>query len=365
MRSRTANLPGTMEYRRYKPVFLFGLLFYTLLVLTVASFLYSRSHSTVGQLNSGDIYLGGQFNGGLDLRFAAGNQYPSSKIALTKNLGTRYGVSEKLINYKIRIDGITGYGLMMQPLGVVPAQGFPVIILCHGYTSPSSYISTRGYIEDMAFYAQHGFAVIKPDYRGQGNSKHQGEADSAYYSMAYNNDVMSLISAVKQTDYLDKSKINLWGHSMGAYIALRAAVLSSDIKNLVLLSGPVDSLDKMYLAYIPPSDENNLNALKTRSEVFSKYGIPAENNLFWRYASPINFAQNIGAKIQINQGAKDTIVPPEFSADLDKSLNAKNILHEYYVYPDGLHSLAAQRPLIWVRSLNMFESSSTSQPQAE
>ena len=365
MRSRTYSFSGALPYRRYKPFFLFGTLVYLLLVATTALLLYSRSATTQGQLTTGDIYSDGQFNGGLDLRFAAANEYPSSKITAIRNMGIHFGVQEKIVSYSVKVDGLKEYALMMLPSGRVPVGGFPVVILCHGYASPSRYETTRGYISDMAFYAQHGFAVIKPDYRGQGNSKHQAKADSAYYSMAYNNDVMSLISAVKQTDYLDESRINLWGHSMGAYIALRAAVLSKDIKNLILLSGPVDSLDKMYLSYIPPSDENNLNALKTRSEVFAKYGIPAENSLFWRYASPINFVQSLSSKVQINQGAKDSVVPPEFSANLDKALSATNIQHEYYVYSDGQHSLEAQRPLIWVRSLSLLNSSTPQQLPAE
>jgi len=172
--------------------------------------------------------------------------------------------------------------------------------------------------------------------------------------MAYNNDVMSLISAVKATSYLDLSNINLWGHSMGAYIALRASVLSPDIKHVVLLSGPVSSLSKMYLSYIPPSDENNLNALKTRQEVFSMYGTPAENSSFWKQASPINFITSATAEIQIHQGLKDRIVPPEFSKELQSVLNSKNIPNQYFGYSDGDHGLLAQRSKIWARSLALF-----------
>jgi dipeptidyl aminopeptidase/acylaminoacyl peptidase len=360
MRSKTYNLENPEVYRRYVKIFSFGVLFYCLLVFAAALVLGQYSTKQNGQLSANEIYNSGAFSNSLDLRYALKNNYPSSNISVVENLGLNYGVAEKIVSFNVPVNALKEYGLMMLPSTPKPELGYPVIILCHGYTSPSRYKTTTGYVQDMAFYAQHGFAVIKPDYRGQGRSKQQGKPDSAYYSMDYNNDVMSLISAVKKTSYLDSSSINLWGHSMGAYIALRAAVISPDVKNVVLLAGPLGSLNKMYLTYIPSSDENNLDALKTRQEVFNKYGTPAEDTVFWKNASPINFVKDISAHIQIHQGSLDTIVPPEFSADLDKSLNSQNVQHEYYVYPDGLHSLADQRPLIWVRSLKLLELQSQS-----
>jgi dipeptidyl aminopeptidase/acylaminoacyl peptidase len=260
------------------------------------------------------------FSRSLDLRVAAKNSYPSDPVTVVQNLGDRDGFPSKVFSFKAKADGLTEYGMMLFPTTVQPAQGYPVIILCHGYETPAKYSTTRDAVNDMEFYARHGFAVLKPDYRGQGMSINQGRADSAYYSMNYNTDLMSLLTAVKKTDYLDKSNINLWGMSMGAYLALRATVLSPDVKNLILLSGPVASLKTMYLTYIPPSDVNNLIALKTRNEIFSKYGSPAENSTFWSAASPINFANRIKARVQIHVGSLDQVVPPQLSADLDSVL---------------------------------------------
>jgi dipeptidyl aminopeptidase/acylaminoacyl peptidase len=171
--------------------------------------------------------------------------------------------------------------------------------------------------------------------------------------MSYNTDVLSLVSAIKHTKGLDDRNINLWGHSMGAYIALRAGAVSDDIRNIILLSTPGDSLREMYLTYIPPSDENNPYALASRSEVFSRYGSPEENTRFWYDASPINFVGRIRAKVQIHVGIDDVVVPPRFSADLDAAFTRHNIKHQYFEYPDG-HGLAQERPLIYERSLKLL-----------
>lgn len=331
----------------------FGIIGYLALFL-IAYLLFIRQPG----LQSGQLIPGqeGQsFNRSLDLRSASKNSYPSDPLTIVRDLGTSGGITTKLVSFKAAADNLTEYGLMTTPAAPAPSDGYPAIVLCHGYENPAQYLTDDTMINDMDFFTSHGFAVIKPDYRGQGNSVNAGMPDSAYYSMSYNTDVMSLLTALKKTSFINKDNLNLFGFSMGAYIALRAAVLSPAIKNLILVSGPVDSLPKMYVSYIPPSDFNNLQALKTRNDVIDKYGIPAEDTAFWKNASPINFVQRIKAHIQIHVGALDQVVPTEFSADLDAALSAKHIKHEYYVYPDGLHSLEPQRQLIWMRSLHLLQ----------
>lgn len=320
----------------------------------------SHVDKEVGLFPPGGTYSGENYHNDLDLTVAAKAVYPSAPLKIVQSLGAPGGLPEKIVSFKVIDDNLTEYGLMTLPPGKAPAQGWPAIILCHGYTNPARYSELNTYMSDMRFYSSHGFAVIKPDYRGQGRSIHAGEATSAYYSMAYNTDVMSLISSLKQTSYINKSNLNLWGHSLGSYIALRAAVLSPDIKNLIMLSGPVDSLNKMYLSYEPPSDENNFNALITRQQVFNKYGPPTENTIFWRNASPINFVSRIKAHIQIHVGELDNIVPPQFSADLDAALDKAGIPHGYYSYQYGDHGLLGQRGEIWARSLKILDAGNSS-----
>jgi uncharacterized protein len=308
-----------------------------------------------GQLEADQTYSGENLSHSLDLRLAAKAAYPSSPLNVVNDLGTSGGIKRQVVSFAVTTDHLKEYALLMKPASAPPPGGFPVLILCHGYINPEEYHTDDGYISDMEFYAGHGFLVVKPDFRGQGLSIGQGSAEGAYYSMAYNTDVMSLISSLKQTAYADKTKLNLWGHSMGAYIALRAAVISPDIKNLILLSGPVGSLRQIYLSYVPPSDENNEIALRIRNDVFAKYGTPGEDSSFWTHASPSAYLSLSKAYIQIHVGAQDPVVPNELSEDLDTSLNNLHKPHQLFVYPDGRHSLEAQRPSIWSRSLAQLQ----------
>jgi uncharacterized protein len=310
-----------------------------------------QTNSQSGELDTSQTHPGEALRQSLDLHVAAKADYPSSPLSVYQDLGVQDGLKQQIIHFAVRADGLNEAALLIEPSGAPPAGGFPAIILCHGYIDPAEYLTEEGYINDMEFYARNGFAVIKPDFRGQGDSAGQGQPNSAYYSMDYNTDVMSLISSLKQTKGINPDNISLWGHSMGAYIALRASVLSPDIKHTVLLAGPVSTMNKMYLDYVPPSDENNPSALKTRAQAFAKYGTPGEDTTFWKNASPPNFLSNTSVRYQIHVGAQDPVVPPVFSAQLDGDLTALKRSHEYYSYDTGNHNLLAQRPLIWSRSL--------------
>jgi dipeptidyl aminopeptidase/acylaminoacyl peptidase len=327
-----------------------------LFILVSASFAYltftvRHTHNERGQFSVSDIYVGNNPARSLDLKVAARASYPSSPLSIERDLGTVDGLHEQLFKFAVKADNLKEYGLMITPATPPPPDGYPVVIVLHGYVNPSRYNTQTGYVSDMEFYAKKGFLVLKPDLRGQGFSLDEGFADSAYYSMAYNTDVLSLVSSLRQTKNIDKSSISLWGHSMGAYIALRAAVLSPYIKSAILLSGPVDSLPEMYLTYIPPSDENNPYALATRSDVFAKYGTPADDKSFWYDASPINSVYKIKATIQIHAGTADTVVPYRFSEDLTKALQKAHTKHQLYIYRGGSHALADERPQIYQRSL--------------
>jgi len=139
----------------------------------------------------------------LDLSLARQTIYSNQPIQQVSGLGLMNKVSVYTVRFEVPKDGLSEYGLMTLPSGTQPQGGYPVLILCHGYVNPHSYRTTAQYIQDMEFYSQHGFAVLKPDFRGQGLSYSDGTPDGAFYSMSYNTDVMSLIAAVKHTIYLN------------------------------------------------------------------------------------------------------------------------------------------------------------------
>lgn len=287
----------------------------------------------------------------LDLSLASQATYTNKPLVEVKDLGISNSVKHELVSFQVPKDGLSEFAMMTLPTQSAPKHKYPVIVLCHGYNNPQNYSTLNAYLGDMEFYSQHGFVVIKPDYRGQGFSLTAGTPDGAYYSMSYNTDVMSLIAAVKKTSYLNKGDINLWGHSMGGYVALRASVLSTDIKTVILLSAPVGNVQATYSAYTAISDSANSVAQDIREQQLQTHGTPLSNPAFWDKTSPLNFLTHEKAFVQIHVGTADQIVPPEFSAQLNTALSNANKPHTYYAYPGGSHGLGHQRAQIWSRSL--------------
>jgi uncharacterized protein len=345
--------------RHYHPalVLVLAMAFYLGVGTFLVEHFYTSKPSTQSRVGFGQNFRGDKYYQSLDLNIAKMASYPSAPMVKTADLGEVHSTHRYIVNFEVKNDGLSEYALMSVPTSKMPEGGYPVILLLHAYYLPSEYKTTLGYLTDMNFYAQHGFVVIKPDFRGQGYSRSQGRPEGSNYSMAYNTDVMSLISAVKQTPYLEAKKINLWGHSMGAHIALRTSVLSPDIKTVILLSGPVSNFSKMYSDYSAPSDIGNTVASSIRSAALIKYGTPKTNPIFWGNVSPINFIQSSKAYYQIHVGSDDVVVPPEFSADLDIKLSSLSKNHGYFVYTEGDHDLYGYRQQIWQRSLSALSTS--------
>lgn len=335
-----------------------GTAFYVLATLSLVATLLLRSVAHAPSLAKqpvGPSSTSAQFNyRNLDLSTARQATYSSPAVSIIKSTVNKHGVRHAIFRFRVPKDGLSEYGFLTLPDGPAPSNGYPVIILCHGYANPTRYSTTSAYLADMEFYAKHGFAVLKPDYRGQGLSFHDGQPEGAYYSMAYNTDVLSLIAAVKQTNYLDPKRINLFGHSMGAYIALRAAVLSPDIKDVVLLSGPVGSARDLYTSYKAISDIDNRQAATIKKSQILQHGTPTSNPEFWDKTSPLSFLSDMHAVVEINVGTADRIVPPLLSLDLAQALATDHKVYQYYVYPGAGHSLGVQRSIIWSRSLRLF-----------
>ncbi|GAC1371265.1 MAG: prolyl oligopeptidase family serine peptidase [Candidatus Saccharimonadales bacterium] len=292
----------------------------------------------------------------LQIEAIRSRDYPASVITVTKDLGAQGGYHETVSSYMS--DGLTEYALVSTPDGPKPAAGWPVVILAHGYINPAVY-QTDGanYAGIISTLARAGYLVIKPDYRGHGQS--QGQPMGGHYSPAYAYDILNLISAIKIYPAADPARIGLLGHSMGGHEALRTIVVSKDIKATVFMAGVVGSMnDLMYNWPHSPLLRDQPSALvqNARQGLLAKYGTPAANPAFWDSASAINYVSAISGPVQIHQSVGDSIVPKLFSDHLSQALTNAQKPVEYYVYAGDDHQLAASktRALIMQRILAFY-----------
>lgn len=280
--------------------------------------------------------------------------YTASPLTVTQNLGDQGGYTQTVSSYVS--DGLTQYALVSTPGGTKPAGGWPVIILAHGYIDPAVYTTAgASYSSWVAELTRAGYLVVKPDYRGHGQS--QGQPEGGHFSPAYAYDILNLIASLKIYPQANAGRIGLMGHSLGAHVALRTIVVSPDVKATVMVSGVVGSIDDI-INHWPrspmASDQPAAYLTSKREELFKKYGRPEANPAFWNSVSAINYVAAVKGPVQINHSVGDSVVPVAFSQHLNGALAAAGKPVEYYEYPGDDHQFAANHRLMMQRAIAFY-----------
>ncbi|MCB9813115.1 MAG: alpha/beta fold hydrolase [Pseudomonadales bacterium] len=239
-------------------------------------------------------------------------------------------------------DGLKINSLLTIPEGEAPTGGWPAVIFLHGYIPPQNYQTQKNYLAYVDYLAKNSLVVLKIDYRGHGNS--EGDATGAYYSGDYIVDTLNAYSALENTEFVDKSKIYLWGHSMSGNIVLRSLAVQPSIPKAVIWAGAVYTYDDFQnfrisdSSYQPP--ESRTEHSRNRQELRDTYGDFNPENWFWKQVPATNYLSEIRGKIQIHHAVDDTTVDIGYSRNLNTILNQTDIIHELFEYQSGGHNIS-------------------------
>lgn len=278
-----------------------------------------------------------------------------SDIVIEQTLSPGINYRRYIASYKS--EGLKIYALLTVPDATPPKTGFPVIIFNHGYIPPQEYRTTERYIAYTDAFSRNGYILLKPDYRGNGNS--QGQAVGAYGSNAYTIDVLNAVSSMKKYPGADPNRIGMWGHSMGGFITLRAMVVDKSIKAGVIWGGVVapysDLINNWHRRrnFTPPPRPTG--ARRWRDSLTEKYGTPEQNPGFWNSLSANSYLNDISGPLQLHHGLSDTSVPPQFSQTLYNQLKALGKTVELYTYPGNDHNISQSFNTAIQRSVEFFD----------
>ncbi len=136
---------------------------------------------------------------------------------------------------------VTLAGTLDLPVGEGP---FPAIVTIHG--SPPL---TRNDIYNLRishFFVQHGYAVLRYDKRGAGESSGEypevGVEDGEAALNVLADDALAGVQFLKSHDLIDPQMIGLAGHSQAGWIIPLVASKSSDVAFMIISSGPTSSV---------------------------------------------------------------------------------------------------------------------------
>jgi uncharacterized protein len=346
----------------------FQLLLLTLLVISsVAILLGVNPASPPPETRLDRTFYQEHDNGGLSgldhplsIEYLRQQEYPGSDLIVEQELTDGSNYSRMVVSY--RSEGLKQFALLTLPHGEPPEGGWPAIVFNHGYIPPAQYRTTERYTDYLDSFARSGYVVIKPDYRGHGNS--EGAATGGYGSPDYTIDVLNALASLQKHPLVNSDRIGMWGHSMGGHITQRAMVISPSIKAGVIWAGVVGSYPDLLEIWRPywerqnqPSPTPNVDRAtrRWRSSLVQEYGSPSDNPQFWQSISPTSFLDYLSGPIQLHHGTNDTSVPHQLSESLHQHLQTAGKDSELYIYADDDHNLTQNFSTAMRRSIEFFD----------
>ena len=235
--------------------------------------------------------------------------------------------AQKPVTYAAR-DGTKIPAYLTLPPGQTTAKGLPAIVMPHG--GPAARDSW-GYDWLSQFYAQLGYAVIQPNYRGSAGYGEAWYQDGGFKGWRTAiEDVNDSARWLIAQGIADPKRMAIVGWSYGGYAALQSNVLDPNLYRAIVAVAPVTDFQK----------------LKDDAYNFQNYRLVAGqigSGPHVLEGSPARNATLIKAPVLMFHGAQDINVGISQSKIMDSSLRAAGKQSELVVYPDLEHSLVDDR----------------------
>ena len=247
-----------------------------------------------------------------------------------------------LLTYKS--DSSKVHALVATPL-VHRAHQYPIVVANHGFhPDPPNYgVSADGsdwrpgdyYRSIPSAFAEHGFIVVMPDYRGHNKSEGSDVVNLALATTKYSEDVVSLLPHLADIPHADPSRIYMWGHSMGGDVTLRALQQTDQIKAASIWStvGGEQWEQMYYYSRKPltldthlPVDGEQMAQLRTELSTSP-----------WRSLEPILNIEKISTPLNLHHALGDTGALYAWSRRIASRLAYLDKPHTFYTYAGSDH----------------------------
>lgn len=226
-------------------------------------------------------------------------------------------------------DGLTIHGYIMFPPG--QRDGVPMVLHVHG----GPWGRERwGYRSEYQWMANQGYACLTVNFRGStGYGKDFVNAGNKEWAGAMHNDLVDAVDWAVQMGYAERDRVAIFGTSYGGFAALVGATFTPDLFCCAVdVVGPSNLVT--FIRSVPPYWAPLLAILHKR------VGNPELEEEFLQSRSPLFKIDNIQIPLLIAQGANDPRVNQSESEQIVDALRARELDHEYLLFPDEGHGFA-------------------------
>ena len=230
----------------------------------------------------------------------------------------------------LRISGVLNVPTGRGPLG---GQGWPAVVLAHGYIDPAYYVRGQGMTRERGFLAQRGFVALHVDYRNHAESTDDPRVETAV-RLGYAADVAAAVHALRDSKdvRVDADRVALFGRSMGGGVMLKALAAEPGLFAAGVGWASVSSLEAENFDQFQRPDAP-LAELKAGFR--GRHGLPDEDPTFWRGVSSRPAFDQIAEPVLLVHGRFDDTCPPPWARATQRALTAAGVDSTLEWYDDG------------------------------
>jgi len=224
-----------------------------------------------------------------------------------------------IIKFKTR-EGRQLDAYLTLPAGASKTSPPPLVVLCHGGPWARD---TWGFDGEVQFLANHGYAVMQPNYRGSTGYGWMFPEEDEWDFLKMHDDVTAATKTLIASGLIDKERIAIMGASFGGYLAISGVAHEPDIYRCAVTNAGVFDY-----------------ALQVQSEKYGKYDLPYYGRMLKKLGdpkkepakfaamSPINFVNQIRVPVFVAAGKDDQTVEIEQSKRLVSALEKNKVPFE-------------------------------------
>lgn len=251
----------------------------------------------------------------------------------------------EVVIYKSR-DGLDIHAVLTLPKGK-EAKSLPLIMLPHGGPhGPRDYFTLD---RDAKVLAQHGYAVLQPNFRGSGGFGRSFEqAGYRNWGKTMIDDMTDGVNYLSEKGIIDKNRVCSYGGSYGGYAALMSAIREPDIYKCVVGFVGVFDLNLMYTDGDIPELASGIRYLEK---------VIGRDQTDLDAQSPIKQLDRLKAPVFIIHGGEDRRVPIIHANRLKEELTKRNHPYEWLVKDEEGHGFFKPEHNVerWTKMLAFFD----------